>query len=114
MRKIITTDVFKALRLIQKSGLRDKLTDVVKEIAAGDMEVEKAGIMGMLAVLEVFSEEKCEHLIYEWLAGPAEKEAEEIAQLELSDLADLLDRLSEENDIRNFFTVLSRLMSKNR
>ena len=114
MRKIITADVFKALRLIQKSGLRDKLTEVIKEIAAGEMEVEKAGITGMLAVLEVFSEEKCEHLIYEWLAGPAEKEAEEIAQLELSDLAALLKRLSEENDVRYFFTVLSDFLSKKR
>ena len=114
MRKIITADVFKALRLIQKSGLRDKLTEVVQEIARGDMEVEKAGIMGMLAVLEVFSEEKCEHLIYEWLAGPAELEAEEIAQLELSDLAALLKRLSEENNIRYFFTVLCGLLSKKR
>lgn len=113
MRKINTADVFEAMRLIQKSGLKDKLVPVIKGISASDDTID-VGITGILSVIEVFAESRCEKMIYEWLAGPLEVEAEDIAKMDLGQLADSLEALGEENDLQRFFTVLSGLLSKKR
>lgn len=112
MRKIVTTDVFSALRLVQKSGLKDKLVPVIENLAKNPESVERSGIIGFLTIIEVFAENSCEQMIYEWLAGPFECKAKEIANMELDELAKRLEQLAEANNIRSFFTSLSRLITK--
>lgn len=112
MRKINTQDVFEGMRLIQKSGLKDKLVPVIKDIAETGKSQMDAGIIGVLSAIETFSESKCEHMIYEWLAGPCEMEPREIAEMDLGTLADMLEELGKENDVRRFFSVLSGLLTK--
>ncbi len=112
MRKINTRDVFAALRLVQKSGLKDKLTPVIKGIAEKGTAVVDTGILGILSVIEVFSENRCEQMVCEWLAGPLETDAESIEEMDLGQLGDALEALGRENDIRRFFSVLSGLLTK--
>lgn len=114
MRKLNTTDVFGAVRLVAKSGIKEKLIPLIKEISESGMSEEDAGITGILTFMEVLSDEKCEQLIYKWLAGPFEKDPEAIAVLPLDELTPSLQALVEENDLRNFFTVLYKLISKKR
>ena len=111
MRKINTADVFEAMRLIQKSGLKEKLVPVIKGLS-GQEDTIDVGITGILSVIEVFAESSCENMIYEWLAGPLEVEAKSIAAMDLGQLADSLETLGKENDLKRFFTVLSGLISK--
>lgn len=113
MRKIITTDVFEAMRLIQRSGLREELVPLIKKIAEEkEADLVDSGILGFLSVLEVFSRKECERLIYELLSGPLEKSADDIASMDLDELGDNLQALAKENNLQRFFIVLSGLLTK--
>ena len=112
MRKLVTMDVFSAARIITRSGIKEKLAPVLKAAAEKGVNVQDIGISGILTVLETVADEKCEQAIYKWLAGPFEMTDEEVKMLDLADLAEKLEELKEENDLANFFAVLSRLISK--
>ena len=114
MRKLKTLDVFEALRLIQKSGLKDQLVPLIERFAKKPEEVQRAGILGILTLIEVFADNKCEDLIYKWLAGPFECDPDEVRNMELDELAGKLQELAEGNDLRSFFTVLSQLAGPKR
>lgn len=114
MKKLQTADVFKAMRLVQRSGARERLISVIKRIASEGMTQEEAGIAGILAVVEAVSDEGCEKAIYEFFSGPFECAPEDVARMELSELCTKLEQLKEENDLGNFFRVLSQLISKKR
>ena len=112
MRKLKTTDVFEALRLIQKSGLKQQLVPVIEQIANEGLSMERAGITGILTVFEVFAEKKCEDLIYQFLAGPFCCTPKEVGDWDLDTLAANLTKLAEENNLRSFFTSLSGLIKR--
>lgn len=112
MRKLKTVDVFEALRLIQRSGLKDELVPLIERFAKAPESLERVGITGALTVIEVFADNKCERLIYTWLSGPFECTPEDVGEMELTQLADNLKILEEENDLRYFFTTLSGLTGK--
>lgn len=112
MRKLKTADVFEALRLVQRSGLKDQLVPIIEKFAKNPEEVQKAGIIGVLTIVEVFADNRCEHLIYEWLARPFECTPEEVENWELSELTDNITALGKENDLRAFFTALSGLAGR--
>lgn len=114
MRKLTTTDVFSALRLVQKSGLKDKLVPVIEDLAKKGETVERSGIMGILTLVEVFAEEKCENLIYEWLAPICECKAKDFKTMPPDEFIQKLIELKEDNNLQNFFTYLSRLLSPKR
>jgi len=112
MRKIKTTDVFSAMRLIQRSGLKEKFVPVIKSAAETEDDVVGVGIIGVLSVIEVFAEAQCESMVYDWLSGPLEKSPEEIADMDLDVLTENLEELGRENDLKRFFTALSGLLTK--
>jgi len=114
MRKVTTPDVFEALRLIEKSGLKDKLVPIVEDIAKHPDTLEHWGIVGFLTVLETFAAESCENLIYEWLSGPCECNVEEIKSWDLDVFSSKITQLSEENNFSGFFSVLSKLAGRKR
>lgn len=114
MRKVVTTDVFSALRLVQKSGLKEQLVPLIEKLAKDPESIERSGILGILTLIEVFADNKCERLIYEWLAGPCECTPKEVANWDLDELSKNLTLLAEGNNLRNFFTSLSGLISTKR
>lgn len=113
MRKLNTQDVFKAFRLVTKSNLKAEITKLIEEIAdKGYESIEKLGITGLLTALETLTDEKCEKMLYELLAGPYEMSAKDVANLDLDKQIEMLTTLYEENNLRNFFTLLSNLLKK--
>lgn len=112
MRKIVTTDVFSALRLIQKSGLKEKLVPVIENIAKNPDSLEHTGIIGFLTLIEVFADSGCENMIYEWLSGPCECSPKKIASWSLDELSNNLNELAENNNLASFFHSLSGLISR--
>lgn len=110
MRKIQTADVFHAVRLIEKSGLKEELIPLIKDIALKGTDALDSGILGILTAL--FSIARMEQPIYEWLAPIVDKDPEAIAQLPLDELADLLGELSDQNDLRAFFSAVSGLAAR--
>lgn len=111
MRKINTSDVFSAARAIKAAGLREELRPIVKDAAENGLSVEEIGIDGLLTAVEAMTAQKAEMAIYEVLSGPLEMPPEQIAKLPIEELLDNLLRLAQENDIKRFFTLASRLIT---
>lgn len=112
MRKLQTSDIFNTLRLIKKANLREEIKPILKMAGSGEMKVEDVGIEGILGFIEILTEKKSEHAIYEILAGPFEMDPKDIEQMDLITLAENLETLAQENDLRRFFTLLAGLNSK--
>ena len=112
MRKLITSDVFNALRIIKKSNLKDELKPYLRLAAEGTLNVEDVGIETILGLMEIMSEQRSEGAIYEFLAGPFEMDPEDIAGLDLNSLVSLLGQLAKENDLKVFTKAASGLISR--
>ncbi|MBR0523101.1 MAG: hypothetical protein IJJ75_07905 [Firmicutes bacterium] len=110
MRKIQTSDVFHAIRLIEKSGLKEELVPLIKDIAVKGTDALDSGILGILTAL--FSIARMEQPIYEWLAPIVGQRPEEISELALDELVQLLEELTDQNDLRAFFKAVSGLAAK--
>ena len=112
MRKLQTSDLFSALRLIKKAGLKEEIKPLLKMAADGGFSVEDVGIEGILCLIEAITDRKSEIAIYEVLSGPFEVDAKQVEQMDLCTLADNLQALAKENDLKRFFSLLSALNSK--
>lgn len=113
MRKLNTQDTFKALRLITKSKLKDKLTEIVKNISENGYDsLENVGIEGIMTVLETLTETSSEQLLYEVLSGPYEMTAKEVGELPLDEQIQKLSELKELSNLDSFFSVLSGLLTR--
>ena len=113
MRKLKMSDIFTAMRVIKKAGLKEEIKPLIRTAGSGELNVEDVGIEGILTMIEILSEKKSEQAIYEVLAGPFEMTPEEVQNLDLDRLQDLLGDLAKENDLKRFFISLSGLLSKN-
>jgi len=109
MRKIMTKDIFMAMRVIKKSGMKQELIPLVQK--AAEAGIEQIGIEGILTVIEVLSENNSEKALYEVLAGPFEMSVEEVESLELDVFTGMLCELGEQNNLQNFFKALSGLIT---
>lgn len=113
MRKLNTSDVFAFARIVKASGMREELKKIIKDVAGqGTEDIEGLGLETILTLLEALAEKKAEKAIYEMLAGPLEKTAEEVETMDLQDLAGNLRMLSEENDLKSFFSYVSGIAGK--
>jgi len=112
MRKLQTSDVFAAMRLIRKAKRKEEIKPYLKMAAEGSFDVEDIGIEGILGVVEIFAAESMEMEIYKVLSGPLEMAAADIAIMEPALFIKSLQELAEVNDIKGFFTLLVGLISK--
>lgn len=112
MRKIQTQDVFATMRAIKKANLKEEIKPILKKVSNEGLAIEDAGLEGVLGLIEIFAEKKSEQIIYDVLAGPFETTAEEIGTMDLIILANNLETLSKENDLKRFFTLLAGLITK--
>ncbi len=62
MRKINTEDVFAALRLVETSGMREEITEMIKKISADDDRMD-VGSTGILKIVESFGRAKNERAL---------------------------------------------------
>lgn len=113
MRKLNTTDVFAALRLVKRAGIKEGLKPYLAMAASGKASVEDVGIEGILGFIEMVSEPESERAIYEVLARPFEMTADEVATMELDKLMQCLETLEKENNLKVFFKSLSGMIGKN-
>ena len=112
MRKLQTKDIFSALRLIQKANLKEELKPLIVLAAEGKANVEDIGIEGVITVIEIFASQKSESAIYEFLAGPFETDAENVEQMDLTELMEGIEYLAKESNLKNFFMGLQGLITK--
>jgi len=112
MRKLQSSDLFATLRVIKKANLKEEIKPIIKKASEGEMDLKDVGIEGMLGVVEILTEKKAEKAIYEVLAGPFEITVDEVEKMDLIELAENLETLAQENDLKRFFTLLAGLTSK--
>ena len=112
MRKINTSDVFKFLRIIKKSNVKENIAKAIDEIDAKNKAkiTEKAGIKVMIALFESCGEPGVESLIYDLIGGIAEINPDTIAEQPFEDTFEILKQISRENNMMNFFKQASQLV----
>lgn len=110
MRNLNTADLFKAVRVIKTSGLREEVKPLLKMAAEGKADITNVGIEGILTVIGVLAENGVEKQLYEFLSGPFEMEPKEVAQLDIVDLCEKIRWLWEDGNLRPFFGQLSGLI----
>lgn len=109
MRKLKTRDILSACRCLKALGVKAE----VREIAQKSEGAQDAWNMGFELLWNVFdraTETEGERYLYEFLAGPFEMTAAEVADLEISALIDLLRQLAKENDLTRFFRAAGASM----
>lgn len=109
MKKLQTSDLFAAMRIVKASGIKDELTQLVKGLMDKE-DTETIGITGALTIIEALSGAGAEQEIYKFLAPLAEKTVDEIKAMSLDEFVGLLEQIKEANDLHAFFTRLSGLM----
>ncbi len=112
MRKLKTTDVFDALRLIKKANIKEEIKPYIVKASKGELDIANVGIEGMLGFIEILTEKKSEYAIYEFLAGPLELDAKAVANMDLDLFADSLEAIGKENNLKRFFTLFVGLIGK--
>lgn len=82
---------------------------MLKMAAEGKADVQNVGIEAIMTVIGSLAENGVEKNIYDFLAGPFEMEPKDVAQLDIVDLAQKIQWLWEEGNLRPFFEQLSNL-----
>lgn len=108
MRKLRTSDIPKAARLLKSLGIRDKFQKVAQEANTAE-DVFDPGFDFIWDLFDIATEQAGESAIYEFLAGPFEMNAQEIADLNLDVLIDNMKQLVRENNLSDFFKSVAAL-----
>ena len=129
MRKLITSDVFKAARIIKEAKVKDAISEIfestkgvkisIDESDSEEVKAEKqqalaekqeaAGFEAIMTIFEACSTPKLEGMLYELLAGICEKNADDIASQSLEVTIEEIKAIASENNIANFFKSASQL-----
>lgn len=107
MRKLLTNDLFKFTRLIKAMGLKDELKKFATDVDK-NQDVSAIGVDFLMIVLERVSDVETEKLVYEFLSGPFEMSADEVANMELFDMVEALTKVADVEKWRNFLKIATR------
>lgn len=110
MRNLLTADLFKAVRAIKASGLKEEVRPLLKKAADGEADVQNVGVEAIMTVIGSLAESGTEKALYDFLAGPFEMDPKEIAQMDIVDLCKGIEWLWTEGNLRPFFGQLSGLI----
>ena len=92
MRNLNGHDVFMALRVLKKVGVKDELMNLAQWMREGKEESqEKVGARLVFSVLANAGDEDAEKAFFDFLSGPLEKPSKDLAEMDLLDLADEVD-----------------------
>ena len=111
MKKLVTSDIFSALRVIKTANAKEALKPVLAK--ANTKNAREVGIDVILTLMDCAAEQKCEKAVYAFLSTPFEMKDEEVASLSLAELINKLKELAKENDLSSFFKQLSDMTSTN-
>lgn len=109
MRKLKTSDIPSFCRCLKKIGLKDKIQAVAKE-ANNAKDVWDKGFDMIWGIFDLATEAEGENALYDFLAGPFEMSAKEVADLDIEVLFANLKQLAEENNLLSFFKFAAKSM----
>lgn len=108
MRKLELQDAFSLSRLIKKIGVKNILIKAYKDGKEEDASKEDIGINVFFSILEAASDQSAEGLIYEFIGSIAEKDAEVIKHMSISELKELAIQLDKENNLQVFLKTVKK------
>lgn len=109
MRKLRTSDLPSFCRSLKKLGLKEEFKKIARE-AEGVKDVWEKGFDFVWQLFDVATEVEGEVAVYEFLAGPFEMTAQEVAELDLDVLITNCKQLAAENNLGAFFKSAAKLM----
>ena len=109
MRKLKTADIPALCRCVKRIGLKEHLRTIAQEANTAE-DVWNQGFDIIWTLIDVATEKDGEAAIYEFLAGPFEMTAKEVADLDLDVMMANLRQLAEENNLANFFKTAAGSM----
>lgn len=109
MRKLKTSDIPSLCRSLKKLGLKEKFKELAQQ-ADNMADVWSRGFDLVWDLFDAATEARGEGAIYDFLAGPFEMTAEEVADLDLEILMANCQQLAAENNLANFFKFAARSM----
>lgn len=118
MRNLNGHDVFMALKVLQKIGVKDELVELttyMNRVADGKAAVtaekqEKVGAKLIFGLLSNAGDEEAEKAVFRFLAGPLEADPDELAARDLLDLCEDVEKYIESID-RERWTAFFRSLS---
>lgn len=112
MKKLKTSDLFAALRVVSAAGLRTELKPILVKASKGEkVDVGDIGVDAALAIMEGAAKTGTERALYEFLSKPWEVPADEIAELDIKAFIGKFKEMAEVNDLGAFFGELARSIS---
>ena len=113
MRKLKTSDVFAAVRIIKKADIREEVKRIAASANAGNVSIQDLGVDMLLGVAEGLANTGAEKLLYEFFGGLFEMDP---AALEDNLLIDTLELFMQYKDVEDkerwkaFFHVVAKLL----
>ncbi len=109
MRKLKTSDIPAFCRCLKKIGVKDQIQAISKE-ADSAKDMWDKGFDLIWGIFDLATEAEGENALYDFLAGPFEMSAKEVADLEFDILFNNLKQLADENNLTVFFGSAAKLM----
>lgn len=112
MRKLQTTDIFAACRMLSKIGVREEIREVAmkaEESKNKKIRVEM-GFDLMFGILEKATKENAENEIYQFLAGIFECDPDEIRVMDPLELLEKLKEVADFEKWKSFFKIAAGSM----
>lgn len=114
MRGLQTTDIFKALSIINNAGIKNEIENMSIRVSNGEkLDVRKVGVEFIFNVLGNCP--KVEQQLYEFIGGLLEIDSKEIATMEPLRLIEKIKELESVIPVeewKSFFRSLSALITK--
>lgn len=114
MRGLQTCDLFSAIRILSKIGVREEVQEVVKRAEESKGKKIKAdlGFDLIFGILEKATQEGAENEIYKFISNLFECEPEEVRTMNPILLFDKLGEVADVEEWKNFFKRVAALMKR--
>ena len=117
MRQLKAKDLFPALRVVNKAGIRDEIVRMADKVKEGGLKLDtrEIGVEVVFNILGQAGEPAAEEAIFEFLAGPFEMTPAEIREMDLADLVENVKACVALNKdtLKPFFDSLAGLIRAN-
>ena len=111
MRNLQTSDIFAFVRLIDETGMRDELKNMVmKKDSIKDLTAESFGYDIIFMLLEKASTKKAEVAVYKFFGSLFEMSEDEVAKMDPVDFIDGVREIADIERWKNFFSSVAKLM----
>ena len=114
MRNLETQDIFAAVRLLSKIGVREEIKEVARQAEENKTKTVRfdMGFDLLLGIIEKATQENAEKEIYKFIANLFECDPEKVAKMKPIELMKDLEKVANFEEWKDFFGYVKGLMKK--